>query len=160
MVFIGFGIYYCIEKSIDRVYGSHGPAMSRSTVDRPWEGGWSSPTLTAPTLLGMGACCESLGRERPTLRSSPRSELGGAVVESCRRRRGLAAVVGARRAWPSKRGEEGMTMGMRCGGRGWGVVPFYMVGEAVEGSRGGRPVRWVLTPLVSKVLKGGGGLLA
>jgi hypothetical protein len=48
-------------------------------------------------------------------------------------------------------------MGMSCGGGGRGVAPFYRVGEAVEGSGGGRPVRWVLTPPVSKVLKGGGG---
>jgi hypothetical protein len=42
---------------------------------------------------------------------------------------------------------------MSCGGGGWGVAPFYRVGEAVEGSEGSRPVRWVLTPLVSKVFK-------
>jgi hypothetical protein len=34
-------------------------------------------------------------------------------------------------------------MGMSCGGGGRGVAPFYRVGEAVEGSGGGRPVRWV-----------------
>jgi hypothetical protein len=65
-------------------------------------------------------------------------------------------VVRARRAWPSEQGEEGMTMGMSCGSGGRGVAPFYWVGEAVEGSGGGRPVRWVLTPTVSKLLKGGG----
>jgi hypothetical protein len=31
-----------------------------------------------------------------------------------------------------------------------GVVPFYRVGEAVEGSRGGRPVRWVLKTLITR----------
>jgi hypothetical protein len=77
--FIGFGIYFCIEKFVDRVYGSYGPAVSGSTMDRPWEGGRSSPAL-----WGAGACCESLGREKATLRSSLRSELGGAVAESCR----------------------------------------------------------------------------
>jgi hypothetical protein len=70
---------FCIEKSVDRVYGSYGPVVSESTVDRPWEGGRSSPALR-----GMGACCETLGRERATPWSSPRLELGGAVAESCR----------------------------------------------------------------------------
>jgi hypothetical protein len=28
-----------------------------------------------------------------------------------------------------------------------GVAPFYRVREAVEGSGGGRPVRWVLIPV-------------
>jgi hypothetical protein len=46
---------------------------------------------------GVGACCENLGRERATPRSSPRSKFGGAVAESCRQRRGLVAVVRARR---------------------------------------------------------------
>jgi hypothetical protein len=155
MGFIGFGIYFCIEKSVDRVYGSYGPAVSRSTVDRPWEGGRSSPS--APVLWGTGDCCESLGRERVTPQSSPRSELGGAVAESCERRRGLVAVVEARWARPFEQGEDGMTMGTSCGGGGRGVVPFYRVGEVVEGSGGGRPMRWVLTPPVSKVLKGGVG---
>jgi hypothetical protein len=53
-------------------------------VDRPREGDRSSSALSTPALQGAGACCESLGRERATLRSSPRSELGGAVAESCR----------------------------------------------------------------------------
>jgi hypothetical protein len=57
--------------------------VSGSTVDRPWEGGRSSSTLSAPVLHGAGACCENLGRERPTPRSSLRLELGGAVAESC-----------------------------------------------------------------------------
>jgi hypothetical protein len=48
-------------------------------------------------------------------------------------------------------------MGMSCGGGSRGVAPFYRVGEAVEGRGGGRPVRWVLTPPVLKVSKGGGG---
>jgi hypothetical protein len=156
MGFIGFGIYFYIEKSVDRVYGSYGPAVSGSTVDRPWEGGRSSPALSAPALQGAGACCESLGRERATPRSSPRSELGGAVAESCRRQRGLAVVVGARQTRPSDRGEEGMTIGMSCEGGSRGVAPFYRVGEVVEGSGVGRPARWVLTPLVLKVLKAWG----
>jgi hypothetical protein len=67
------------------------------------------------------------------------------------------AVVEARQAQPSERGEEGMMMGMHCGGGGRGVAPFYRVGEEVEGRGGGRPARQVLTPPISKVLKGGGG---
>jgi hypothetical protein len=39
-------------------------------------------------------------------------------------------VVRARRVQPSERGEEGMMMGTSCGGGGWGVAPFYKVGEA------------------------------
>jgi hypothetical protein len=97
---------------------------------------------------GCGACCESLGRERATPRSSPRSELGSAVVESCRRRRRLAAMVGARWAWPSKRGEEGMMMGTSCGGGGRGVVPFYRVREAAG---------WVVMAVVVR-FQGGGRL--
>jgi hypothetical protein len=93
------------------------------------EGGRSSPVLSAPVLRGVGACCENLGRERATPRSSPRSELGCAVAESCRRRRGLAVVVVARRAWFSERGEEGMTLRTSCGGGGRGVAPFYRVRE-------------------------------
>jgi hypothetical protein len=85
---------------------------------------------------GTGACCENLGRERATPRSSPSSMFGDTVAESCRRRRGLAAVVGARRVRPSERGEEGMTMGTSCGGGGWGVAPFYRVGEAWRWSAG------------------------
>jgi hypothetical protein len=50
--------------------------------------------------------------------------------EEAAQRRGVAAVVRARRARPSKRGEEGMKMGTSCGGGGRGVVPFYRVGEA------------------------------
>jgi hypothetical protein len=39
-----------------------------------------------------------------------------------------------------------------------GVAPFYKVWEAVEGSGGGRPVRWVLIPVgFLKDLRGGGG---
>jgi hypothetical protein len=79
MGFIGFGIYFCIVKSVDRVYGSYGPVVSGSTVDRPWEGGRSSPALSAPALWGMGDCCESLMRERANPRSSSRLELGGVV---------------------------------------------------------------------------------
>jgi hypothetical protein len=79
MGFIGFGIYFSIEKSIDQVYGSDGPAMSGSTVDQPWEGNRSSLALSAPALWGVGDCCESLGRERVTPWSSPRLELGGVV---------------------------------------------------------------------------------
>jgi hypothetical protein len=78
--FIGFGIYFCIKKSVDRVYRSYGPAVSGSTVDRPWESGRSSSALSAPTLRGVGACCESLGRERVTLRSSPRVSSAGSTV--------------------------------------------------------------------------------
>jgi hypothetical protein len=44
-----------------------------------------------------------------------------------------------------------MTIGTSCGGGGRGVAPFYRVGVAVKGSGGGQPVRWVLTPPVSKV---------
>jgi hypothetical protein len=102
MQFIGFGIYFCLEKSIDRLYASYGPVVSRSTVDRPWEGGRSSLVLIALALRGMGACCESLGRERVNPWSLPRLELGGVVAESCRRWRGFAAVVRARWAWPSE----------------------------------------------------------
>jgi hypothetical protein len=47
---------------------------------------------------------------------------------------------------------------MRCGGGGRGVAPFYRVGVVVEGSGGDRPARWVLTPPVLKVLKGGEGI--
>jgi hypothetical protein len=47
--------------------------------------------------------------------------------------------------------------GTSCGGGSRGVAPFYRVGEVVEGSGGGQPVRWVLTPPVLKVLKAGGG---
>jgi hypothetical protein len=65
-------------------------------------------------------------------------------------------VVRARQAQPSERGEEGMIRGIHCGGGGRGVAPFYRVREEVEGSGGSRPVRWVLTPPVSKVLKRGG----
>jgi hypothetical protein len=50
--------------------------------------------------------------------------------EEAARRRVVAAVVRARRARPSKRGEEGMMMGMSCGGGGRGVAPFYRVGVA------------------------------
>jgi hypothetical protein len=78
--FIGFGIYFCIKKSIDRVYRSYEPAVSGSTVDRPWEGGRSSPALSAPALRGAGACCQSLGRERATLQSSPRVSSAGSTV--------------------------------------------------------------------------------
>jgi hypothetical protein len=31
-----------------------------------------------------------------------------------------------------------------------GVAPFYRVGEAVEGSGGGRPARWVLKTSVTR----------
>jgi hypothetical protein len=41
-----------------------------------------------------------------------------------------------------KRGVE-MSAVMMAGG----VAPFYRVREAVEGSGGGRPVRWVLIPV-------------
>jgi hypothetical protein len=78
--FIGFGIYFCIKKSVDRVYRSYEPAVSGSTVDRPWEGGRNSPALSAPVLRGTGACCESLGRERATLRSSPRVSSAGSMA--------------------------------------------------------------------------------
>jgi hypothetical protein len=80
MEYIGFGIYFCIKKSIDRVYRSYGPAVSGSSVDRPWEGGRSSPVLSAPVLQGMGACCKSLGGERATLRSSPRVSSAGSTA--------------------------------------------------------------------------------
>jgi hypothetical protein len=76
--------------------------VSGSTVDRPWEGGRSSPALSAPVIWGAGVCCENLLGDRVTPRSSPMSELGGAVSESCRRRRGLAVVVEARWARPSE----------------------------------------------------------
>jgi hypothetical protein len=72
MEFIGFGIYFCIKKSIDRVYRSYEPAVSGSTVDRPWEGGRSSPVLSALALWGAGAYCQNLGRERTILQSSLR----------------------------------------------------------------------------------------
>jgi hypothetical protein len=85
--FIGFGIYFCVKKSVDRVYRSYGPAVSGSTVDRPWEGGRSSSALSAPVLRGAGACCESLGRERVTLRSSLRvSSTGSTARKSWRLR--------------------------------------------------------------------------
>jgi hypothetical protein len=58
----------------------------------------------------------------------------------------MAAVLRARWVHPSEQEEVGMTMGMSCGGGGQGIVPFYRVREVVEGSEGGRPVRWVLTP--------------
>jgi hypothetical protein len=70
--FIGFGIYFCIKNSVDRVYRSYEPAVSGSTVDRPWEGGRSSPALSALVLRGAGVCYQILGRERVTLQSSPR----------------------------------------------------------------------------------------
>jgi hypothetical protein len=104
--------------------------------------------LSVLMLRGAGACCENLGRERATPWSSPRSKLGGAVVESCRRRRGLAAVVGARPAWRSVRGEEGMMMGTSCGGGSRGVAPFYRVREVAG---------WVVMTAV--VHFQGGGLL-
>jgi hypothetical protein len=61
MGFIGFGIYFCIEKSIDWVYGSYGPAVSGSTVDRSWEGGRSSPALSTPALRGAGLAVKAWG---------------------------------------------------------------------------------------------------
>jgi hypothetical protein len=41
-----------------------------------------------------------------------------------------------------------------CGGGDRGVAPFYRVREAVEGSGGGLPVRWVLIPIVFEGVKG------
>jgi hypothetical protein len=78
--FIGFGIYFCIKKSVDRVYRSYGSAVSGSTVDRPWEGSRSLPALSALALWGAGVCCKSLGRERVTLRSSPRVSSAGSTA--------------------------------------------------------------------------------
>jgi hypothetical protein len=67
-------------------------------------------------------------------------------------------VVEAQQAQPSERGEERMMRRMHCGGGGRGVAPFYRVGVEVEGSGGDRAARWVLTPPVLKVLKGGEGI--
>jgi hypothetical protein len=52
--------------------------------------------------------------------------------EEAARRRGVAAVVRARWAWPSERGEEGMMIGTSCGGGIQGVAPFYRVGEVAS----------------------------
>jgi hypothetical protein len=57
-------------------------------------------------------------------------------------------VVGARRAQPFERGEEGMMRGMRCGGGGRSVAPFYRVREV---GRGGGAVQETA---------GGGGALS
>jgi hypothetical protein len=49
---------------------------------------------------------------------------------------------------PSERGEEGMTMGMSCGGGGHCVAPFYRVGEVAG---------WVVMAAVVR-FQGGGQL--
>jgi hypothetical protein len=64
--------------------------------------------------------------------------------------------------WASAKGGDGRaSLTRRCSGREGeergaemstvkmfgGVAPFYRVREAVEGSGGGRPARWVLIPI-------------
>jgi hypothetical protein len=64
----------------------------------------------------------------------------------------------------AKGGSDGASSMRRCSGHGdeergaemsavemvRGVAPFYRVGEAVEGSGGGRPARWVLKTSVTR----------
>jgi hypothetical protein len=78
----------------------------------------SSPELGLRPL--RGSRCRGTGW-RPHLAPAGDEEATG--------QRGVAAVVGARRALPSERGVEGMKMGMSCGGGGRGVASFYKVGE-------------------------------
>jgi hypothetical protein len=90
----------------------------------------SSPELGLRPLRGSRSPAKGAGRRRRGRGTGSQPHLAPASHEEASRRRGVAAVVGARRARPSERGEEGMKMGMSCGGGGRGVAPFYRVGEA------------------------------
>jgi hypothetical protein len=90
----------------------------------------SSPKLGLRLLRGSRSPAKGAGRRRRCRGTGWRPHLAPAGDEEATGRRGVAAVVGARRALPSERGVEGMKMGMSCGGGGRGVASFYKVGEA------------------------------
>jgi hypothetical protein len=90
----------------------------------------ASPELGLQPLRGSRSPANGAGRQQRGWGTIWRPHLAPTGDEEVARRRGVAMVVGARRAWLSKRGEEGMMMGTSCGGGGQGVVPFYRVGEA------------------------------
>jgi hypothetical protein len=89
----------------------------------------SSPELGLRPLRGSRSPAKGAGRQRRGQGTGWRPHLAPAGDEEAARWRGVAAVVGARRALPSERGVEGMKMGMSCGGGGRGVASFYRVGE-------------------------------
>jgi hypothetical protein len=104
-------------------------------VDRV-HGLWTSGAFGPPWTKGAG-------RQRRGRGTGWWPHLAPVGDEEVARRRGVAAVVGARRARPSELGEEGMMRGMHCGGGGRGVAPFYRVGDAVRcGERPATEVRY------------------
>jgi hypothetical protein len=90
----------------------------------------SSPELGLRPLWGLRSPANGARRQWRGWGTGWRPHLAPAGDEEATRRRGVAAVVGARWALPSERGVEGIKMGMSCGGGGQGVAPFYRVGEA------------------------------
>jgi hypothetical protein len=89
----------------------------------------SSPELGLRPLRGSRSPAKGAGRRRRGRGTGWRPHLAPAGDEEATRRRGVAAVVGARRVLPSERGVEGMKMGTSCGGGDRGVAPFYWVRE-------------------------------
>jgi hypothetical protein len=71
MEFIGFGIYFSIKKSVDRDYRSYEPVVSGSAVDRPWEGGRSSPALSVLALWARGFGAKAWGERGRLCRAHP-----------------------------------------------------------------------------------------
>jgi hypothetical protein len=104
--------------------GAFGPPWARAIVVLG-----ASPELGLRPLWGSRSPTKGAGRRRRGRGTVWWPHLAPTGDEEATQRRGVAAVVGARRAQPSERGEEGMMMGMSCGGGGRGVAPFYRVGE-------------------------------
>jgi hypothetical protein len=127
---------------MDLVHEMVNRATRQSTMDPRTECGWSSPE------------CGRAGV--PVRRTSPWQR--GEQDEWIR----ILTPGGTSWWWGSAKGGGGGASSMRrCSGsdgeeRGaemsalkmaGGVAPFYRVREAVEGSGGGRPARWVLIPI-------------
>jgi hypothetical protein len=78
----------------------------------------ATPEIGLRLLQGSTSSAKGAGRWRRGRGTVWRPHLAPTGDEEAAQRRGVVAVVEARWARPSKQGEEGMMMGMICGGGG------------------------------------------
>jgi hypothetical protein len=136
-----------MEKLVDLVHETVNRATLRSTVDPRTERGRSSPECGRASVPVLGTS--------PWQRGEQEERMGILTPGGTSWWRGSDGRASA------KEGGGGASSTRRCSGhegeeRGAemsavkmaeGVAAFYRVREAVEGSGGGRPARWVLIPV-------------
>jgi hypothetical protein len=132
---------------VDLVHETVNRATLRSTVDPRTVHGWSSPECRRAGVPVLRTSLWKYGEqeERMVILTPGGTSWWRGSDDRASEKGGGGGASSTRRCSGREGGERGAEMSTVKMVRG--VSPFYRVREAVEGSGGGRPVRWVLIPV-------------